>query len=214
MIPFCDFGGNMSAMGVKIDQFDDPVCNSFQAKIQNDQLCYEVDLHQYATEKNFNKALKSGFRFILDYNEDRVVSKVDGNQFTKKTDSGFFDKFNSDAEENQDNHVLIYLDTIGENEDIDLLCRYLTLTTLNDLEPIMFVGDSPEGAYEYNLDAWTVVEVTDSFLGLDQEDRGCQLEPLLDCTTRQYQDALLSQCGCLPLNIRLSDEVKLGHPFI
>ena len=31
-IPFCDFGGSMSAMGVKIDQFDVPVCNSFQAK--------------------------------------------------------------------------------------------------------------------------------------------------------------------------------------
>ena len=32
----------MSAMGVKIDKFDVPVCNSFQAKILNDQLCYEV----------------------------------------------------------------------------------------------------------------------------------------------------------------------------
>ena len=29
----------MSAMGVMIDQFDVPVCNSFQAKILNDQLC-------------------------------------------------------------------------------------------------------------------------------------------------------------------------------
>ena len=47
---------------------------------------------------------------------------MDGNQFAKKKDSGFFDKFNSDAEENQDNHVLIYLDTIGENEDIILIC--------------------------------------------------------------------------------------------
>ena len=89
---------------------------------------------------------------------------------------------------------------------------YLTLTTLNDLEPIMFVGDSPEGAYEYNLDAWTVVVVTDSFLGLDQEDRGCQLEPVLDCTTRQYQDALLKKCGCLPLSIRLSNEVTQPKP--
>ena len=83
------------------------------------------------------------------------------------------------------------------------------MTTFNDLEPIKFVGDSPEGAYEYNLDAWTVVEVTDSFLGLDQEDRGCQLEPLYDCTTKQYLDALLEQCGCLPLNIRLSKKVIL-----
>ena len=46
-IPFCDFGGNMLQMGVKIDQFDVPVCNSFQARILNDQLCYEVDLNSF-----------------------------------------------------------------------------------------------------------------------------------------------------------------------
>ena len=117
LIPFCEFGENMHKMGLKVEKFDIPVCNSFKAMILNDQLCYEVDLQQYATEKNFNKALKSGFRFILDYNEDRVVSKMDENQYAKKKDSGFFDKFNSDAEENQDNHVLIYLDTIGNNEE-------------------------------------------------------------------------------------------------
>ena len=43
MIPFCEFGGNMSVMGVKIDQFDVPVCNSFRPKIVQDQLCYTVD---------------------------------------------------------------------------------------------------------------------------------------------------------------------------
>ena len=49
-IPFCEFGGNMSAMGVKIDQFDVPVCNSFQAKVLNDQLCYEVDLNRFTNK--------------------------------------------------------------------------------------------------------------------------------------------------------------------
>ena len=51
-IPFCDFGGNMATMGVKIDQFDVPVCNSFQAKILNDQLCYEVDLNLLSKKYN------------------------------------------------------------------------------------------------------------------------------------------------------------------
>ena len=45
-IPFCEFGGDMSAMGVKIEEFDIPVCNSFQAKVLNDQLCYKVDLNR------------------------------------------------------------------------------------------------------------------------------------------------------------------------
>ena len=43
LIPFCEFGGNMSVMGVKIDDFKFPVCNSFRPKIIRDQLCYQVE---------------------------------------------------------------------------------------------------------------------------------------------------------------------------
>ena len=63
----------MSAMGVKIDQFDIPVCNSFQAMILNDQLCYEVDLNNFSDNNNIQNELKVGFNFIMDYNEDRQV---------------------------------------------------------------------------------------------------------------------------------------------
>ena len=75
-IPFCDFGGNMSAMGVMIDQFDVPVCNSFQAKIFKDQLCYEVDLNSMSNKNknNIGKELQTGFYFLMDYNEDRQVT--------------------------------------------------------------------------------------------------------------------------------------------
>ena len=48
--------------------------------------------------------------------------------------------------------------------------------------------------------------VTESYLGLDQEERGCQNEETLDnCTSRQYYDTILEKCGCLPLNIRSSE---------
>ena len=63
----------MSSMGIKVDMFDVPVCNSFQAKILNDQLCYEVDLNQYKDESNIEKYLKVGLVFYMDYNEDRQV---------------------------------------------------------------------------------------------------------------------------------------------
>ena len=33
-------------MGKKIDKFSLPVCNSFKAKILNDQLCYELDVNE------------------------------------------------------------------------------------------------------------------------------------------------------------------------
>ena len=68
LVPFCEFGGNMFSVGVKIDQFDVPVCSSFQAKILNDQLCYEVDLRKFSDEKNIYEELKLGFNFLLDYN--------------------------------------------------------------------------------------------------------------------------------------------------
>ena len=64
----------MSAMGVTIPQFDVPVCNSFQAKILNDQLCYEVDLKKFSNKNNIFNELKLGFNFLLDYNEDRQVT--------------------------------------------------------------------------------------------------------------------------------------------
>ena len=84
-IPFCDFGGNMSSIGIKIDQFNVPVCNSFQAKILNDQLCYEVDLNRFSDKDKIEDELKIGFTFIMDYNEDRQATI---NHNTKDFDDG------------------------------------------------------------------------------------------------------------------------------
>ena len=45
------------------------------------------------------------------------------------------------------------------------------------------------GAGDYNLNSIKLEEVTESFLGLDQDVRGCQNEEHYDeCTTRQYID--------------------------
>ena len=69
-------------------------------------------------------------------------------------------------------------------------------------EPVKMSGEG-----EYNLDALKEIEVTTSYLGLDQEVRGCQnVEPFDNCTTRHYIENLLDHCGCLPFHIRLSDE--------
>ena len=58
-------------------------------------------------------------------------------------------------------------------------------------ETVKLVGEG-----DYNLDALTEIEVTKSFLGLDEEVRHCGNEPLYNCTTRKYLDALLGKCGC------------------
>ena len=98
----------MSAMGVKVDQFNVPVCNSFQAKILNDQLCYEVELKNFLDENNIRKKLKIGFSFILDYNEDRQVTL---DQENNSTDLGLANSFD---ESDENNHAIVFLDTIGK----------------------------------------------------------------------------------------------------
>ena len=78
------------------------------------------------------------------------------------------------------------------------------------LEPMKLIG---EGVY--NLNDMKVIEVTDSFLSMDQEDRKCQSnEPLLNCTAKNYMKELIKQCRCLPFNIRLSDKVVLSYLFV
>ena len=67
------------------------------------------------------------------------------------------------------------------------------------------------GEGKYNLDAVKEIKVTESFLGMDMEDKGCQLEePLDNCTTRHHMDTVLHQCGCLPLRFSLSNTVCIN----
>ena len=109
-IPFCDFGGNMSAMGVTIDQFGVPVCNSFQARVRNDQLCYEVDLNNFSDKNNLKNEINFGFNFLMDYNEDRQVIFE---QNTSKAKLMGLAKSVASSDQNQ--HAFVYLDTIGKN---------------------------------------------------------------------------------------------------
>ena len=60
-------------MGVKIDQFDVPVCNSFESVIFNDQLCYEVDPNKYRTLST-NEKYESGLTLYIDTNDDRQTN--------------------------------------------------------------------------------------------------------------------------------------------
>ena len=98
----------MLAMGTNIDEFDVPVCNTFQAKVLNDQLCYEVDLKKFSDENSILKELKLGLSFLLDYNEDRQVTL---NQENNSLELGLASSFD-ESEENS--HAIVYLDTIGK----------------------------------------------------------------------------------------------------
>ena len=96
-------------MGMKIKQFDVPVCNSFQAKVLNDQLCYEVDLNRFAKKVCIEDEIKLGFNFIMDYNEDRQISMDE-----EVTEDSEINLARRVVESNQDHNAFIYLNTIGK----------------------------------------------------------------------------------------------------
>ena len=75
LVPFCEFGGSMSVMGVKIDQFTVPVCSSFRPKIIKDQLCYTVDPNDYKDKINLENDLS--LSLFVNYNEDREMALND-----------------------------------------------------------------------------------------------------------------------------------------
>ena len=106
-IPFCEFGGNMDAVGKKIDQFDITVCNSFQATVINDQLCYEVDLNKFSDKDSIDRELKLGFNFIMDYNEDRQI------KFDWTSPKFEINLATSAVYSDEMQQALIYLNTVG-----------------------------------------------------------------------------------------------------
>ena len=78
----------------------------------------------------------------------------------------------------------------------------MLINSLYLLEPLIFIEAEVDGSgFVYNLDALTMIDVTDAFMQQDESVRKCGMEPLYNCTTRKYLDALLDQCGCLPLSI-------------
>ena len=84
-------------MGREINGFDDPVCDSFKAKIRNDQLCYEVDLEKFKDKKKVQEQLKKGLVLLLDYNLERQSQT-----------------YNPHKGHKNHNDVHIYLDTISK----------------------------------------------------------------------------------------------------
>ena len=105
----------MSAVGVKIDQFELSVCNSFEAKILNDQLCYEVDLDRYKDINNLDKYLKLGLLLFMDYNEDRQVTCFDEYLGNIHDDSLVA---SIDSSVGGKDKALIVLNTLGKNSII------------------------------------------------------------------------------------------------
>ena len=104
----------MSVMGVKIDQFDVPVCNSFRPKIYKDQLCYTVDPNEYKDKIDLEGQLS--LTLAIDYNEERISDFSIENQIkTNEIQKNNFDKIDQDF-----SHTII-IETSG-NIKSNILC--------------------------------------------------------------------------------------------
>ena len=62
----------MSTMGVKINGFQDPFCNSFRPVVFRRQLCYEVDPNDYKFGTNKDNLSLS---LLVNFNEDRQFNE-------------------------------------------------------------------------------------------------------------------------------------------
>ena len=68
---------------------------------------------------------------------------------------------------------------------------------------------------EYNLNVIKEITVTDSFLSMADEVRECHEEETFDeCVTEKYMEVLKAECDCLPLNLRIHDEVKEENTIV
>ena len=110
-IPFCAFGEDMQVMGRAVKGFQDPVCNSFKAKILNNQLCFEADLEKFnKNERNLEATLKEGLVLVIDNNEDRQIMT------NKKETSQKTTLIEKLVKVDNEESLLIYLNTEGRYE--------------------------------------------------------------------------------------------------
>ncbi len=75
---------------------------------------------------------------------------------------------------------------------------------MNLLDPVTLTGEG-----QYNFNSIKQIDVTESFLGIDQEFTKCQnKEPLDDCMTNNYFIEVKKKCKCLPYAISQLDMVS------
>ena len=85
LIPFCDFGGNISILGKIITGLELPVCNRFKQKFLDNQLCYEIDVNPFKMEVDSKQIFKLGLTFIVDTNGNRHIEKYKQSNYFEKT---------------------------------------------------------------------------------------------------------------------------------
>ena len=95
-----------------MSNFQVPVCNLFRKKIFSGQVCYEADLNQFKDKIDWKRALKKGFIFIIDTNDEYDVK----NLFQRKSPRSLENNLELEIfQETEDDHnFVVMLKTISE----------------------------------------------------------------------------------------------------
>ena len=114
-LPFCEYNGDMLAVGEYIQSFPFPVCTAFRPTVLHGQLCYQFDPSTVLTNPTTDQPF---LIFIMDYNEDREYSNhLDEKNKNNENPQKLNEMNKNDAHNNE---AMIYIHTLGNN----LICSF------------------------------------------------------------------------------------------
>ena len=90
---------------------DSHVCNKFQPKIRNGQLCYQVNVNEVKDQVKDKKDWKLGLTFILDYNDERMIRVKTSRENRAASPNRLYKRKNENTEKKPE--AIIYIETIG-----------------------------------------------------------------------------------------------------
>ena len=149
-IPFCGFGRQLKAMGVKINNISTSVCNHFESVIRNDQICYRLDPNKFFKANDKEVDFQVGMFLMIDDNEDRQYSfqNHEHKQLMVHDDGDNFARFLTKDKEGS----IVHLDNLDSLE----------------LTP----------GWHYSVNAITEMKATEPYMKLEKHIRKCNNEYL------------------------------------
>ena len=114
LIPFCQLGDDMTAMGRKVPHFTRAVCSAFRETVLEGQVCYEVDVNKFRESEDWKtgESMEFGVGILVDTNEEYDTkrfypSNLETNRSNAESSLRSYVKFEDSSK------VKIYLHTLG-----------------------------------------------------------------------------------------------------
>ena len=110
-IPFCSFEGSPDLLGKELWKFSIPVCTSFENRILDEQLCYQIDVNRVINETTASGLQKGGLSLLVDANAEYDLTSL----WSKTIEEEIFDDFTEEffkAEESE--MIMIHIETISK----------------------------------------------------------------------------------------------------